>query len=169
MAIDLSGLTAVQLIEEHNRLVDQKDHLTRWKGAKDALAAKVATLRGEEKKKRHVVARTIKQAAYEHLLSVEVKDHTGRDIGFSYEEILGRLRDEFPDCDTTDKCLRWYAVQLNTDGAKLPWRPRKPPKRRKKDGPKPDADRGVQPPQGRDSAHRRDGEGDQAAPAARPR
>lgn len=41
-------------------------------------------------------------------------------------------QEEFPDSSTTDKCLRWYAVQLNLDGAVMPWRPRRAPKRKEK-------------------------------------
>lgn len=129
--MDFSGLTIVQLLEEHNRLSNPDGQLTKWTGAKSLLAESVTNLRDAERKAR--APRTIKQAAYGLLLAVESSDHTGRPVGLPYDEILARLRDEFPDSETTDKCLRWYAVQLNTDGAKMPLRPRKPPKRRKKE------------------------------------
>lgn len=128
---DLSGLTTVQLIEEHNRLVGSEEkHLKAWKREKGELVALVQAMRDEDRRRRG--SRTIKVAAYELLLATDYEDHTQRRVGFSYDEILRRLRAEFPECDTTDKCLRWYAVKLNEDGAKLPWRPRRPPKRRKK-------------------------------------
>lgn len=131
--LDLSGLTVVQLLEEHNRLVgpDETKHLKSWKKKSDELVALVEGLRAEERRRRG--SRTIKTAAYEMLLAVDYQDHNLRAVGFSYDEILRRLRDEFPESDTTDKCLRWYAVKLNEDGAKLPWRPRRPPKRKKKE------------------------------------
>lgn len=126
--MDLTGLTIVQLLEEHNRLAPKDGRLSTWKGSKELLVERLEALRSAARRPQ----RTIKQASYEMLLLHDQDDHTGRSMGLSYEEILRRLREEFPDCETTDKCLRWYAVQLNTDGAKLPGRPRKPPARRKK-------------------------------------
>lgn len=127
----LSGLTVVQLIEEHNRLAgDQVEHLKSWADEKSGLAKRVHDLRDAERKRRS--ARTIKSAAYELLLQVDYKDHSGRPVGHSYDTILASLKTEFPESETTDKCLRWYAVQLNLDGARMPWRPRRAPKRKPK-------------------------------------
>jgi hypothetical protein len=127
----LCELTIVQLLEEHNRLAgDQAPHLKKWPSEdKVGLATKIVELKDAERKKRS--ARTIKSAAYEHLLHTDYLDHSQRAVGFSYDVILAKLQEEFPDSSTTDKCLRWYAVQLNLDGAKMPWRPRRAPKRKK--------------------------------------
>jgi hypothetical protein len=134
----LCGLTIVQLLEEHNRLVgdDEARKLKGWKGDKVELAKKIIELRDLDRKRRS--ARTIKSAAYEYLLQVDYLDHTQRPVGHSYDVILAKLREEFPDSSTTDKCLRWYAVQLNLDQAKMPWRPRRAPKRKKQDDPVPE-------------------------------
>ncbi len=128
----LCGLTVVQLIEEHNRLVgdDPGKKLKAWKDDKEPLAKRIIEMRDLERRKRS--ARTIKSAAYEHLLHEDYKDHTGRSVGYSYDVILEKLREEFPDGSTTDKCLRWYGVQLNLDNAKMPWRPRRAPKKKVK-------------------------------------
>jgi len=128
----LCGLTIVQLIEEHNRLVgdDQEKKIKTWKDDKTVLAQKIVELRDLDRKRRS--ARTIKSAAYELLLQVDYPDHNQRPVGHSYDVILARLRDEFPDSSTTDKCLRWYAVQLNLDNARMPWRPRRAPKKKVK-------------------------------------
>lgn len=128
----LCGLTIIQLLEEHNRLAgDQVPPLKKWPSEdKRGLAEKILALKDAERKKRS--ARTIKSAAYEHLLTVDYKDHSDRSVGLSYDNILAKLQEEFPDSSTTDKCLRWYAVQLNLDGAKMPWRPRRAPKRKEK-------------------------------------
>lgn len=127
----LSQLTVVQLLEEHNRLAgdDPERRLKTWKGTTAELAEKVVELRDLDRRRRS--ARTIKSAAYELLLKVDYLDHTTRPVGFSYDVILDKLREEFPDAGTTDKCLRWYAVQLNLDSARMPWRPRRAPKRKK--------------------------------------
>lgn len=128
----LCELTVVQLLEEHNRLAgDQVPHLRKWPSEdKRGLAEKIMELKDTERKRRS--ARTIKSAAYEWLLKVDYKDHSDRAVGFSYDHILGKLREEFSESATTDKCLRWYAVQLNLDGAKMPWRPRRAPRRKEK-------------------------------------
>jgi hypothetical protein len=127
---ELSELTVVQLLEEHNRLVDQEQRLKGWKGGKEELVAKVMELREAHRKRQS--GRTIKSAAYELLLKTDYLDHTQRPVGYSYDLILEKLRDEFPDSSTTDKCLRWYAVQLNLDNARMPWRPRRAPKKKVK-------------------------------------
>lgn len=129
---ELSELTVVQLLEEHNRLAgdDQDKRLKGWKGTTEDLVKRVLEMREADRKRRS--ARTIKSAAYELLLQEDYKDHTGRSVGFSYDVILDRLALEFPESNTTDKCLRWYAVQLNQDSAKMPWRPRRAPKKRVK-------------------------------------
>lgn len=128
----LCGLTIVQLLEEHNRLAgDAAPKLGKWPSDdKVGLATKIIELKDVERRRRS--ARTIKSAAYELLLKVDYADHSQRPVGFSYDAILAKLQDEFPDSSTTDKCLRWYAVQLNLDGAKMPWRPRRAPKRKPK-------------------------------------
>lgn len=126
----LCELTIVQLIEEHNRLAGDGAKIKKWDRAKDGLAAQIVEMRDLERKKRS--ARTIKSAAYELLLQTDYLDHTQRPVGHSYDVILAKLRDEFPDSSTTDKCLRWYAVQLNLDQAKMPWRPRRAPKKKVK-------------------------------------
>lgn len=126
----LCELTVVQLLEEHNRLADQDSQLKKWAGDKKELAEKIVALKDAERKRRS--ARTIKAAAYELLLKVDYLDHSQRPVGLSYDRILKELKDEFPDGTTTDKCLRWYAVQLNLDGARMPWRPRRAPKRKEK-------------------------------------
>ena len=49
--------------------------------------------------------------------------------GLDPDEVARRrllLREQFPDANTTVKCLRWYATHLNKDtNVKMPIRPRK--------------------------------------------
>jgi hypothetical protein len=63
--------------------------------------------------------------ASEELLLKVVNVHQGRSVGLSYDEILTRVREEFPDCNTSVACLRWYCVQLRERGESVPMRPRK--------------------------------------------
>lgn len=67
----------------------------------------------------------------ETLLQEEVsKDEAGYSIGYPYLAILAKIKEAFPDCETTVKCLRWYAVHLNSEpDIKMPRRPRKKPVR----------------------------------------
>lgn len=128
--IELGDLTTLQLLEEHNRM-NPLEPLKSWPdGDRKKLIDRLLVLREQEKKRKP--SRTIKAAAYELLLEVDYKDHTDRSVGHSYAVILDKLHREFPESTTTDKCLRWYAVQLNADQAKVPWRPRRTPVRKVK-------------------------------------
>ncbi len=95
-------------------------------------------------------ARTIRLAAIELLCEVDyfedrdkksgpdnVVGHqkkSARSVGVPYNEILRRIRVEFPDCGTTVACLRWYSVKIRVEepgyeGLRLPQRrPRAKPK-----------------------------------------
>lgn len=72
--------------------------------------------------------RTIRVAALTHLAEVAYyedrsekpsetnvvdADHPkARSVGLPYDEILRRIFEEFPDCETSVACLRWYAVKV---------------------------------------------------------
>lgn len=95
-------------------------------------------------------ARTIRLAAIELLCTVEHfedrekksgpdnavehDDKNARSVGVPYDEILRRIRAEFPECQTTVACLRWYSVKIRVEepgyeGLRLPQRrPRAKPK-----------------------------------------
>jgi len=121
----LEKMDTKDLLAEFNRLSEKK--LTGWKGKKLDLATRVAKLRAAARPR----TRPIKAAAYELICAVAyIEPGTNRKIGYDYDEILRRIHAEFPGCSTTDKCLRWYAVQLQAD-AILPYRPRRSPKRSK--------------------------------------
>lgn len=50
-----------------------------------------------------------------------------RSVGLPYDEIIRRIQDEFPDCQTSVACLRWYAVKVRAEefgyeGLRLPQR-----------------------------------------------
>lgn len=40
---------------------------------------------------------------------------TRRSVGLQYDDILSRLRDEFPGSQTSLACLRWYAVKVRVE------------------------------------------------------
>jgi hypothetical protein len=95
--------------------------------------------------------RTIRQAALELLCHVDYyEDRTkksaddnrvgkgsknARSVGLPYDEVIRRIQQEFPDCQTTVACLRWYSVKVRVEehgyeGLKLPQRrPRVKPRR----------------------------------------
>ena len=53
-------------------------------------------------------------------------DDAGKPIGFTYDHVLEKVLEQFPDANTTVKCLRWYNTKLNSDpNVKMPVRPRK--------------------------------------------
>lgn len=55
-------------------------------------------------------------------------DHPqARSVGLAYDEILRRIRAEFPNCQTSAECLRWYSVKIRVEehsyeGLRLPQR-----------------------------------------------
>lgn len=87
--------------------------------------------------------RTIREAALDLLCRVEYYEDKSRkpandnrfdepaperrSVGLAYDEIIRRLKEEFPDGQTSVACLRWYAVKARVEekgyeGLKLPQR-----------------------------------------------
>lgn len=62
------------------------------------------------------------------LLNAVKEDHPqSRSVGLPYDEIIRRIQAEFPDCQTTVACLRWYSVKIRVEefgyeGLRLPQR-----------------------------------------------
>jgi hypothetical protein len=115
----IETMTIKQLIEAHNELPGVEP-ITSWKGRKDLLVEKVAaamkTARGN---------RTIREVA-EALLIEVARTEDGKPIGHPYDYVLEQVLAEFPEANTTVKCLRWYNTKLNSDpNVKMPVRPRK--------------------------------------------
>lgn len=116
----LNDMTIKSLVELHNTMLPEAEHLANWKGRKDLLIEKVKELIA---KTRGPV--TIKSVSIDWLTRVaEVVDD--KPIGYSYEHILAEIFKVFPDAKTTVKCLRWYNTKLNSDpNVRMPVRPRK--------------------------------------------
>lgn len=129
---ELNGLTNAKLVEVYNGLIPKEtDPLKAWKGKKELLVAKIEALqkaaRPKPKKAEVPSGRTIREVAEGLLLEV-VGERDGRKIGHTYEAILAKVLEEFPEADTTVACLRWYSVHLNREpNIKMPIRPRKRP------------------------------------------
>lgn len=57
-----------------------------------------------------------------------------RTVGLAYDDIIDAIRSEFPDCNTSVACLRWYSVKIRVEehgyeGLRLPQRrPRAKPR-----------------------------------------
>lgn len=68
---------------------------------------------------------------------VDADHKNARSVGLAYLEIIRRVKEEFPDADTSVACLRWYSVKVRDfkshpeySGWKLPQRrPRATPKK----------------------------------------
>lgn len=117
---NLSEMTIKDLVALHNQQPGA-EQLTSWKGKKDLLVEKV---KEAIKKGRGTV--TIKSVSVDLLMATDFIDNDGRAVGFSYDHILEKVLEQFPDANTTVKCLRWYATHLNKDtNVKMPIRPRK--------------------------------------------
>ena len=43
------------------------------------------------------------------------KAKNARSVGVPYDEIIRRIRKEFPECQTTVACLRWYSVKIRVE------------------------------------------------------
>ena len=117
---NLSEMTIKDLVALHNQQAGA-EQLSGWKGKKDLLIEKV---KEAIKKARGTV--TIKSVSVDLLMATDFIDNDGRAVGFSYDHILEKVLEQFPDANTTVKCLRWYATHLNKDtNVKMPIRPRK--------------------------------------------
>lgn len=116
----LNEMTIKALIAQFNA-IPGVEPLTNWKGRKDLLVEKVA-----EAIKAARGTKTIRSVSEALLQQVAYIDDAGKPIGLTYETILAKVLAEFPDANTTVKCLRWYNTKLNSDPAiKMPVRPRK--------------------------------------------
>lgn len=116
----IEQLTIKELVAKHNEVVGDEDQITTWKGRKDLLVEKVAAAMKASRGNK-----TIREVAEALLIEV---DHTedGKPIGHPYDYVLERVLEEFPEANTTVKCLRWYNTKLNSDpNVKMPVRPRK--------------------------------------------
>ena len=116
----LNEMTIKQLIEAHNA-IEGVEPIVAWKGRKDLLVEKVT-----EAIRKARGTQTIKSIADALLTAVDYVDDAGKPIGFTYEHVLAKVLEQFPDANTTVKCLRWYNTKLNSDpNVKMPVRPRK--------------------------------------------
>jgi hypothetical protein len=70
---------------------------------------------------------SIRQVAEELLMEVTGKDADGRKTGHTYETILSKIKEKFPQANTSIACLRWYAVHMREKGTMPPTRPRAVP------------------------------------------
>lgn len=116
----LNEMTIKQLIETHNAIAGVEP-IVAWKGRKDLLVEKVA-----EAIQKARGTHTIKSVSDALLTAVDYVDDAGKPIGFTYDHVLEKVLEQFPDANTTVKCLRWYNTKLNSDpNVKMPVRPRK--------------------------------------------
>lgn len=84
---------------------------------------KPAAKRGEKKEKKEK-GPVIRVVAEQLLLEVVSHDEDKRPYGHSYETILNRIHEQFPEGKTSVACLRWYAVHMRERGERVPNRPR---------------------------------------------
>lgn len=66
-----------------------------------------------------------KKSADDNMVAADHKN--ARSVGIAYDEIIRRVQSEFPGCDTSAACLRWYAVKVRVEekgyeGLRLPQR-----------------------------------------------
>ncbi len=76
-----------------------------------------------------VKAPSIRAVAEEMLLEVVGLDENKRKVGVPYEDIIAKIKAQFPEAKTTVACLRWYAVHMRERDVLPPNRPRATPKK----------------------------------------
>ena len=152
---DLFKSTIAELIGVHNGL-NPDAPLKSWKRSKALLIERIEVLRKDTLAKTTPKAekptRTIRSMAIDLLCLVDyhedrnekpsddnrVKSNSddARSVGIAYDEVIRRIRAEFPDCQTTVACLRWYSVKIRVEehgyeGLRLPQRrPRVKPQKK---------------------------------------
>ncbi len=115
----LENNTIAQLVEIHDA-IEGVEPIGKWKGRKDLLIEKVAAAMKAARGNK-----TIREVA-EALLIEVAHEKDGKPIGHPYDYVLERVLEEFPEANTTVKCLRWYNTKLNSDpNVRMPVRPRK--------------------------------------------
>ena len=115
----LNELTIKQLVTQHDE-IPGVEPICKWNGRKDLLVEKVAAAMKAARG-----TKTIREVA-EALLIEVAHTEDGKPIGHPYDYVLERVLEEFPEANTTVKCLRWYNTKLNSDpNVKMPVRPRK--------------------------------------------
>lgn len=70
---------------------------------------------------------SIRSVAEALILEVVGLDENKRKVGHSYETILAKIREQYPEAKTSIACLRWYAVHMRDRGVLPPSRPRAVP------------------------------------------
>ena len=60
----------------------------------------------------------------ELLREVVCQDQDGREVGLSYLDVLGLVRERYPECKTSVRSLQWYNSDMKGKGKSLPVRPR---------------------------------------------
>jgi hypothetical protein len=115
----LNELTIKQLVAQHDEIAGVEP-IGKWNGRKDLLVEKVAAAMKAARGNK-----TIREVA-EALLIEVAHTEDNKPIGYPYDYVLERVLEEFPEANTTVKCLRWYNTKLNSDpNVKMPVRPRK--------------------------------------------
>lgn len=115
----LNELTIKQLVAQHDE-IQGVEPIGKWNGRKDLLVEKVAAAMKAARGNK-----TIREVA-EALLIEVASNEDGKPIGHPYDYVLERVLAEFPEANTTVKCLRWYNTKLNSDpNVRMPVRPRK--------------------------------------------
>lgn len=115
----LENKTIKELVVIHDA-IQGVESIGTWKGRKDLLVEKVAAAMKAARGNR-----TIREVA-EALLIEVAETVDGKPIGHPYDYVLERVLEEFPEANTTVKCLRWYNTRLNSNpSVKMPVRPRK--------------------------------------------
>lgn len=116
---NLETMTIKELVAQHDA-IQGVETIGTWKGRKDLLIEKVAAAMKAARGNK-----TIREVAESWLTAVDYVDD-GKPIGYTYDRVLSEVLAEFPDANTTVKCLRWYNTKLNSDpNVKMPVRPRK--------------------------------------------
>ncbi len=72
---------------------------------------------------------SIRSVAEALLLEVVSVDENKRNVGIGYEDIIAKIKEQFPTANTTVACLRWYAVHMRERDVRVPNRPRATPKK----------------------------------------
>lgn len=116
---NLETMTIKELVAQHDA-IQGVETIGTWKGRKDLLIEKVAAAMKAARGNK-----TIREVAESWLAAVDYTDD-GKPIGYTYDRVLSEVLAEFPEANTTVKCLRWYNTKLNSDpNVRMPVRPRK--------------------------------------------
>jgi hypothetical protein len=133
---DAQGLKLAEVFDAEGAVRPPKAPEPEPKADPKPAKAKGEKVKGEKAKEaKPPKGPSIRSIAEGLLLEVIGLDENQRKVGHSYEAILSKIKEQFPEAKTSIACLRWYAVHMRERNVMPPNRPRAVPAKAEAEAP----------------------------------